>query len=139
MRYGSSPLSQGSPLSVTEMMNFSGNSDLLTYWLDSDLIPRLLENFEKWENFMTILLSLKNNHTSSILHFDPQLLSQWFRVLFRWCHQWSSFRRFSSFENSSGSNSARDSTVPSHSSNNQKLTSRKDISDCSNDLISKSR
>ena len=30
-------------------------------WLDSDLIPRLLENFENWKNFMIILLSVKND------------------------------------------------------------------------------
>ena len=36
-------------------------------WLDSDLIPRLLENFEKWENFMAILLSIKNNSYRRIL------------------------------------------------------------------------
>jgi len=29
-------------------------------WLDSDLIPRLLKNFENWKNFMVILLSVKN-------------------------------------------------------------------------------
>ena len=36
-------------------------------WLDSDLIPRLLEKFEKWENFMVILLSFKNNPFRRIL------------------------------------------------------------------------
>ena len=36
-------------------------------WLDSDLIPRLLENFEKWENFMVILLCFKNNPFRRIL------------------------------------------------------------------------
>ena len=30
-------------------------------WLDSDLIPRLLENFENWKNFMIILLRVKND------------------------------------------------------------------------------
>ena len=30
-------------------------------WLDSDLIPKLLEKFEKWKNFMVILFSLENN------------------------------------------------------------------------------
>ena len=34
---------------------------IFTYWLDSDLIPRLLENFENWKNFMVILLSVKND------------------------------------------------------------------------------
>ena len=40
---------------------------LVVHWLDSDLIPRLLENFEKWENFMAILLSIKNNSYRRIL------------------------------------------------------------------------
>ena len=31
------------------------NSD----WLDSELIPRLLENFENWKNFIVILLNVK--------------------------------------------------------------------------------
>ena len=31
---------------------------IVSNWLDSDLIPRLLENFEKWENFMVILFSI---------------------------------------------------------------------------------
>ena len=31
------------------------------YWLDSDLIPRLLENFENWKNFMVILFNVKND------------------------------------------------------------------------------
>ena len=30
-------------------------------WLDSELIPRLLENFENWKNFMVILLNVKND------------------------------------------------------------------------------
>ena len=30
-------------------------------WLDSELIPRLLENFENGKNFMIILLSVKND------------------------------------------------------------------------------
>ena len=30
-------------------------------WLDSELIPRLLENFENWKNFMIILLNVKND------------------------------------------------------------------------------
>ena len=29
-------------------------------WLDSDLIPRLLENFENWENVTVSLLNIKN-------------------------------------------------------------------------------
>ena len=33
----------------------------LVYWLDSDLIPRLFENFENCKNFMVILLSVKND------------------------------------------------------------------------------
>ena len=33
----------------------------IMHWLDSDLIPRLLENFENWKNFMIILLSVKND------------------------------------------------------------------------------
>ena len=34
---------------------------MICQWLDSDLIPRLLENFENWKNFMVILLSVKND------------------------------------------------------------------------------
>ena len=30
-------------------------------WLDSDLIPRLLEKFEKLKNFIVILFNLENN------------------------------------------------------------------------------
>ena len=37
------------------------------YWLDSDLIPRLLEIFEKMKTFMVILLSVKNDANSRIL------------------------------------------------------------------------
>ena len=37
-------------------------------WLDSDLIPRLLENFEKLEIFMTILLSFENKSYRRILN-----------------------------------------------------------------------
>ena len=43
-------------------MKFKGaNHDEPPQWLDSDLIPRLLENFENWKNFMAILLSVKND------------------------------------------------------------------------------
>ena len=35
--------------------------DFESYRLDSELIPRLLENFENWKNFMVILLSVKND------------------------------------------------------------------------------
>ena len=47
------------------------------HWLDSDLIPRLLENFEKWENFMIILLSFKNNSYRRIsdLGLNPATLN----------------------------------------------------------------
>ena len=31
-----------------------------SHWLDSDLIPRLLENFENWENVTVSLLNIKN-------------------------------------------------------------------------------
>ena len=31
------------------------------YRLDSDLIPKSLENFENWKNFMVILFSVKND------------------------------------------------------------------------------
>ena len=34
---------------------------LSDYWLDSELIPRLLENLENWKNFMIILLNVKND------------------------------------------------------------------------------
>ena len=37
------------------------------YWPNSDLIPRLLEIFEKWKTFMVILLSVKNDAYSRIL------------------------------------------------------------------------
>ena len=30
-------------------------------WLDSELIPKLLENFENWKNFMIILFNVKND------------------------------------------------------------------------------
>ena len=30
-------------------------------WLDSDLIPRLLEIFENFKNFMLILFAIKND------------------------------------------------------------------------------
>ena len=40
---------------------------ILSYWLDSDLIPRLLEIFEKLKTFMVILLSVKNDAYSRIL------------------------------------------------------------------------
>ena len=36
-------------------------------WLDSDLIPRLLEIFEKWKTVMVILLRIKNDAYSRIL------------------------------------------------------------------------
>ena len=35
---------------------------------NSDLIPRLLEKFEKWKNFMAILLSFKNDSYRRILN-----------------------------------------------------------------------
>ena len=35
---------------IISNQDFSGISE--TYWLDSDLIPRLLKIFEKWKNFM---------------------------------------------------------------------------------------
>ena len=34
-------------------------SHYFSLWLDSDLIPRLLENFENWKNFIVILLNVK--------------------------------------------------------------------------------
>ena len=34
---------------------------LIFKWLDSELIPRLLENFENWKHFKVILLSVKND------------------------------------------------------------------------------
>ena len=37
-------------------------------WPNSDLIPRLLEKFEKRENFMAILLSFKNDSCRRILN-----------------------------------------------------------------------
>ena len=40
---------------------------VLDLWLDSDLIPRLLEIFEKWKTFMIILLRVKNDTYSRIL------------------------------------------------------------------------
>ena len=39
----------------------------MEHWLDSDLIPRLLEIFEKLKTFMVIVLSVKNDAYSRIL------------------------------------------------------------------------
>ena len=41
--------------------------DPVLQWQNSDLIPRLLEIFEKWKTFMVILLSVKNDAYSRIL------------------------------------------------------------------------
>ena len=37
------------------------NRQIIPDWLDSELIPRLLENFENWKNFIIILLNIKND------------------------------------------------------------------------------